>query len=65
MKHVTKIENKIKEKQELTAGDLIFLYEIDSPIEGFGYEKYPRIQELRSQRNPEEDMPVVFGCTPD
>ncbi len=28
-----------------------------------GTPKTPRIQELRSQRNPTEDAPIVFGCT--
>lgn len=65
MKHVTEIENKVKEGQELSAQDLVFLYEMDSQIEGFGYGKDPRVEELRSQRNPNEDIPIVFGCTPD
>lgn len=65
MRHVTEIENKVREGQELSAQDLVFLYEIDSQIEGFGYRKDPRIEELRSQRNPNEDMPVVFGCARD
>lgn len=63
MRHVTEIENKVKKHQELSARDLVFLYEIDVPIEGFGYDKDPRIEEIRSQRNIEEDMPIVFGCT--
>jgi len=62
MKTLTAIDNKVKTGQELSAQDLVFLYEIDSSIEGFGYEKDPRIVELRSKRNPEEDMLVVFGC---
>jgi hypothetical protein len=62
MRLLTNIENKTKEGQNLTAQDLVFLYEINSPIEGFGYQKDPRIVELRSQRSAEEDMPVVFEC---
>ncbi len=65
MRHVTEIENKAKEGQNLTAQDLVFLYEIDSQIDGFGYGKDPRIKELRSQRNSQEDMPIVFGCSRD
>lgn len=64
MKRLTHIEQKTLKKQNLDADDLRFLYELDSSIEGFGYEKDPRIEELRSQRNPEEDMPIVFGCEP-
>ena len=62
MKMLTEIGKKVQGKQILGAEELRFLYEIDSSIEGFGYEKDPRIEELRSQRNPEEDMPIVFGC---
>lgn len=62
MKALTEVENKVKTKQELTGKELVFLYEIDSQIEGFGYNRDPRIDELRSQRNPIEDMPIVFGC---
>ncbi len=65
MKQLTAIERKVKQGQELDKSDLTFIYEIDSAIEGFGYQKDPRIQELRSQRNPETDMLVIFGCTKD
>lgn len=62
MKHLTEIEKKIKANQELTKEDAIFLYEIDFKIEGFGYQKDPRIEEIRKQRNPEKDMLIVFDC---
>jgi len=64
-----KIDKKTKEKTylnpELTKDDLVFLYEIDLPIEGFGYQKDPRVQELRAQRNLEEDMSIIFECAKD
>lgn len=62
MELLTILDHKAKAGQDLTGQELAFLYEIDSSIEGFGYSKDPRIAELRSQRNPEEDMPIVFGC---
>lgn len=65
MKHLTEIENKVKENVALTQSDLIFLYEAESPIQGFGYDEDPRIAEIRSQRNPKEDMPIFFGCSAD
>ncbi len=64
MQRLTIIENAVNEGQNLSGDDLAFLYEIDSSIDGFGHDKDPRIEEIRSQRNPEEDMPVVFGCEP-
>lgn len=65
MKQLTVIEKKIKKGQELTKDDLIFLYEINTPIEGFGYQKDPRVKELRDQRNPKEDVPIVLECSPE
>lgn len=62
MQMVTYVERKVQGNHELTKDDLLFLYEINSPIQGFGYQRDPRIAELKSQRNPEEDMPIVFEC---
>ncbi|MEK9178105.1 MAG: hypothetical protein AAB777_03250 [Patescibacteria group bacterium] len=64
MKRLTSIEHMSKIGQSLSKEDLIFLYEIDSNIEGFGYVKDPRIEEIRSTRNPKKDAPIVLGCIP-
>lgn len=64
MEHLTEIDNKMQRGTPLDESDLIFLYEVDNQIQGFGYSRDPRIEELRNQRNPEEDMPIVFGCEP-
>lgn len=65
MKTLTVIEQKTKTGEKLTKADLLFLYEINTFIEGFGFHPDPRIAELRAQRNIKEDMPVVFECTPE
>jgi hypothetical protein len=65
MKMMTEIEKKSKANQELTKEDLIFLYEINEKIEGFGYERDPRIAEIRGQRNIKEDAPKVLDCKPE
>lgn len=62
MRMLTQIDSKIKSNQSLTRDELRFLYEIDSKIEGFGFQEDPRIAEIRKQRNSIEDMPVIFGC---
>lgn len=62
MKHLTIIENKVKKGQDLTRDDLTFLYEINQFIEGFGYQRDPRIKELQDHRNSEEDMLVILEC---
>lgn len=65
MKLLTTIEKKTKTGKGLTRDDLVFLYETNEPIEGFGYQRDPRIAELRNQRNPKEDAPVVLDCQPE
>lgn len=65
MKLLSKIEDKVKAGEELNKNDLIFLYEIDSIIEGFGHGADPRVAELRAARNPKEDAPIVFECAPE
>ena len=62
MKYLTDIDNKVKNGEVLTRDDLKFLYEIDSKIEGFGYEKDPRIMEIILKRKLEEDIPNIFEC---
>jgi len=64
MQMVTYLDHKTQGGHELTKDELVFLYEINSPIQGFGYQRDPRISELRSTRDPEADMPLVFECEP-
>ena len=64
MKLLTAVENKVKTGTQLTKDDLIFLYEINASIKGFGYQRDPRIAELRAGRNPKADMPIIFECHP-
>ena len=65
MKQLTAIEKKMNAGQALTKNELLFLCEITTKIEGFGYVRDPRIKELRDQRNAKEDAPVVLGCAPE
>lgn len=65
MKQLTAIEKKIKQGQKLDKNELVFLYEIDQPIEGFGYDRDPRIVEIIQERNKEEDAPIIFECAPE
>ena len=63
MKMLTALDQKKEQDQPFAKHDLVFLYEINSSIEGFGYQTDPRIAELRQGRNTEEDMLVLFECT--
>lgn len=74
MKQVTSIwEKTFKEDRKtgektslnpnLTREELIFLYEIDSTIDGFGYQRDPRIEEILDTRKSEEDAMIIFQCS--
>lgn len=58
------IRQKLKEV-ELTKEELKFLYEIDGKIDGFGYEKDPRIFEIINIRDLKKDYTVIFDCKPE
>lgn len=61
MKTLTLIADKTNQGLELTQGELRFLYQLESKIEGFGYEKDPRIQEVLDQRNFREDIGKIYN----
>jgi len=64
MKRLTKVEEKNKVGESLTASDLKFLYEIESEIEGFGHDKDPRIKEiLATRKDIREDICLATGYT--
>lgn len=65
MKMLTALAEKHEQGILFTKDDLTFLYEINSTIEGFGYQEDPRIAELRADRNAEEDLLTIFECTKD
>lgn len=65
MNLMTVLAKKQESDQLFTKDELTFLYEMNGTIEGFGYDRDPRIQELRSQRNPKEDMLIIFECAKD
>lgn len=63
MRYVAALEHKQANGEPFSKDDLAFLYEVHATIESFGYEKDLRVAELRRDRNVEEDMLTVFGCT--
>ena len=60
MKRLTALDKQMATDPmfQLSAADLRFLYEIDHEIEGFGYEKDPRVGEIRAKRG-EADYPLL------
>lgn len=65
MKHLTALVKATEAGKNLTRDDLRFLYELDSNIEGFGYQKDPRIEELRKKRDRKEDIRTLANCAPE
>ena len=61
MKKLTEIDRKNTAEEELTKDDLRFLYEFDSKIEGFGYQKDPRIEEILAGRDIKSDISSITG----
>ncbi len=75
MKQMTALYNKSfvidKDTQEkrylspvLTKEELRFLYEVEGEIEGFGYEKDPRIEEVTKKRERNQDIKMLCDCEP-
>ena len=61
MKLLTAIDKKNTTEEELTKDDLRFLYEFDQEIEGFGYQKDPRIEEILLHIDIKEDLSFITG----
>ncbi len=65
---IQEAENELVQKQaenqqvDLIKEELSFLYEIKGQIDGFGYQKDPRIKELQDTRNKRKDYSVIFDC---
>ena len=60
MKYLTMLEQKQEEGLEFSFDDLIFLYQINNKIEGFGWESDPRIMEIIQKRNAKKDLSIIF-----
>ena len=65
MRLLTTFERKQKKEEPLTKDDLRFLYEVDSTIEGFGYDRDPRIKELIETRDRKADIATIADCSPE
>jgi len=61
---LTKIEKKVKQNEDLTREELIFLYEIDEEIHSFGQAKDPRIQQIKNKRNIFQDYALIYNVEP-
>ena len=60
MKMLTKIYNEHKQRN-LTTEELLFLYEINEKIQGFGWGSDPRIEEIINQRDKSKDISAILS----
>jgi len=67
MQRLTALEKKLTENPgaELAQDEIAFLYELERPIQGFGYEIDPRVGELASKRGIVKDMAILLGTDPE
>ena len=65
MKYLTYLYELNKNGGELSDRDLRFLYEFDNSIDGFGYQKDPRIDEIKKTRNSYQDLALIYQCNED
>lgn len=59
------ITRKVQAHQPLSHDEYRFIYEFDRPIEQFGIENDPRIDQIRSQLNQKEAVCAVLNCLPE
>ncbi len=66
VKWIEEEKEKLRQKNRqvvLSKEELSFLYEIGGKIEGFGYQKDPRISEIKASRDQKKDYAEIFDCT--
>lgn len=61
MKKMTEIDKKQESGIDLTIEELKFLYEIEKSVDGFGFGKDPRIEEIKIQRNQKKDYAKILN----
>lgn len=65
MKKLLVLIQKQEKGTVFTREDLLFLYEVNGSIEGFGHNEDPRIEEIKGKRNRQEDIQTICNCPPE
>lgn len=65
MNRLTDVIARDDKGERLTREDLIFIYQIEKPIIGFGTKVDPRLPALRETRDARKDLAYIFGCLPE
>ena len=63
MKEVTRIYNKVNKGEELSRDDLLFIYETQGLIEGFGWQEDPRLEIIKTKAiiNNRDDAIIIVS----
>lgn len=56
------ITQKIQRNEELIKEEIMFLYEINRPIQFFGEKRDPRIDKMRMKRDSKRDVSIIYDC---
>lgn len=64
MRQLLTLSEKNKRNEQLVRDELLFLYEINEPIQCFDGGRDPLIKELRDIRDTNDDLPTLFECAP-
>ncbi len=64
MAYLKSIYTKFQNKEDLTREELSFIYEIDNPINRFGYDEDPRVEEIKKNRHFKKDLSFLLNCKP-
>ena len=62
MKRLTELEKRQTDGEVFDVEDLKFLYETEGQVQGFGYDKDPRISEMQGIRDGRQDYADIFQC---
>ena len=65
MERLTILWERSQNKEELTNEDLKFIYEIDHKIEGFGYQRDSRIDDVLEGRDIKDDLARALNLKPE
>ncbi len=65
MEKLGEIYNKHLNGTNLSAEEIVFIYEIEEKIQGFGYSEDARLKDMLTTRDMRYDLSIVYDCLPD
>ncbi len=62
MRWVTSIDRATRAGEPLSQDDIRFIYELDRPVQQFGFTRDIRIDEIKASRDIGADMAILYDC---